>query len=67
MRQVTIEVFDCKADKERPAANNRVIVSWGGYWWQANYRMARDEFEITDSCSIPFTDADEWYIPIGGK
>ena len=72
MRQVMIDVYECKADKERPAKNEKVQVKFSGNTLNAFYQKDENGMEqwiLADimGVSFTFTEADEWYRPIMGE
>jgi hypothetical protein len=72
MRKIEVDIYDCKADKERPAKNEKVIVRFSDNILTAFYQRYENGMEqwiLADlmGVSFNFTDADEWYRPIGGK
>ena len=67
MRQVTIEVFDCKADKERPKNGNCFFVRYVYSWYKALYYKTSDSVlceEVQKDGRVPFTEFKEWYNTI---
>lgn len=71
MRKIEVDIYDCKADKERPQIGEQVHMKYNNKWYPGRYFMALDNKEYFNSPAfvpfIPFTEADEWYRPIKGE